>query len=102
MPKTKIGKWSVGLLLLFGLFVLITVLIRRAGHSPGDPLLVIPALCAAASGVAAFVTALISLFKHKDRTFLVGFCAVIGFFVSLMVIFEVIEGIVNLLGHSSY
>jgi len=45
------------------------------------------------------VTALISLFRHKDRTFLVGFCAVIGFLVSLMVIFEVIERIVYLLGH---
>jgi len=59
---------------------------------PGDPRVVIPGLCAAASGVATFVTALIGLFKQKDRTFLVVFCAVIGFFVSLMVIFEVIEG----------
>jgi hypothetical protein len=99
MPKTKIGKWSVGLLLLFGLFVLTTILMRRAGHYPGDPMLVIPGLCAAALGVATFVTALISLFKHKDRTFLVGFCAVIGFLVSLIVIFEVIERIVYLLGH---
>lgn len=99
MPKTKIGKWSVGLLLLFGLFVLPTILMQRAGRRPGDPLLVIVGLCAAAMGVATFVTALISLFKHQDRTFLVGFCAVIGFLVSLIVIFEVIERIVYLLGH---
>jgi len=91
MPKTRIGKWSVGLLLLFGLFVLMIILI---GRRPGDPRVVIPGLCAAASGVATFVTALIGLFKQKDRTFLVVFCAVIGFFVSLMVIFEVIEGVV--------
>ena len=95
MPKTRIGKWSVGLLLLFGLFVLATVLMGRAGHRAGDPLVVIPSLCAAALGVATFVTALIGLFKQKDRTFLVVFCAVIGFFVSLMVVFEVIEGVVN-------
>jgi len=82
-----------------GLFVLITILIGRAGHRPGDPLVVIPGLCAAASGVATFVTALISLFKQKDRTFLVVFCAIIGFSVTLMVIFEVIEGVVYLLGH---
>ena len=96
MPKTRIGKWSVGLLLLFGLFVLMIILI---GRRPGDPRVVIPGLCAAASGVATFVTALIGLFKQKDRTFLVVFCAVIGFFVSLMVIFEVIEGVVYRLNH---
>jgi len=45
-------------------------------------------------GVATFVTALISLFKQKDRTFLVVLCAVIGFFVSLIVILEAIDGIV--------
>jgi len=50
-------------------------------------------------GVATFVTALIGLFKQKDRTFLVVFCAVIGFLVSLIVIFEVIEGVVYRLGH---
>ena len=99
MPKTSIGKWSVGLLLLFGLFVLTTILMGRAGHRAGDPLLVIPGLCAAALGVATFVTALIGLFKQKDRTFLVVFCAVIGFFVSLMVIFEVLEGVVYRLNH---
>ncbi len=99
MPKTRIGKWSVGLLLLFGLFVLTTIIMRSAGHHAGDPLLVIPAICAGALGVATFVTALISLFKKKDRTFLVVFCAVIGFFVSLVVIFEVIEGVVYRLGH---
>jgi fluoride ion exporter CrcB/FEX len=96
MPKTRIGKWSVGLLLLFGLFVLTIILMQRRA---GDPLLVIPGLCAAASGVATFVTALIGLFKQKDRTFLVVFCAVIGFLVSLMVIFEVIEGVGYRLNH---
>ena len=96
MPKTRIGKWSVGLLLLFGLSVLTIILI---GRRPGDPRVVIPGLCAAASGVATFVTALIGLFKQKDRTFLVVFCAVIGFFVSLMVIFEVLEGVVYRLNH---
>ena len=96
MPKTRIGKWSVGLLLLFGLFVLMIILI---GRRPGDPRVVIPGLCAAASGVATFVTALIGLFKQKDRTFLVVFCAVIGFFVSLMVIKGVLEGVVYRLNH---
>ena len=96
MPKTRIGKWSVGLLLLFGLFVLMIILI---GRRPGDPRVVIPSLCAAALGVATFVTALIGLFKQKDRTFLVVFCAVIGFFVSLMVIKGVLEGVGYRLNH---
>ncbi len=96
MPKTRIGKWSVGLLLLFGLSVLTIILMQRP---PGDPLLLIPGLCAAASGVATFVTALIGLFKQKDRTFLVIFCAIIGFFVTLTVISEVIEGVGYRLSH---
>jgi len=94
LPRTKLGKWSVGILLLFILFVLVAILIRNAGHGPGDPLLVVPGILAVALGVATFVTALISLFKQKDRTFLVVLCAVIGFFVSLIVILEAIDGIV--------
>ncbi len=99
MPKTRIGKWSVGLLLLFGLFVLIIIIMGRTGHHPGDPVFVIPGICAGALGIATFVTALIGLFKQKDRTFLVIFCAIIGFFVTLTVISEVIEGVGYRLSH---
>ncbi len=97
MPRTKIGKWSVGLLLLFSLFVLAGLLMRRPGH--GFDQIGVPYICAAALGIATFVTALIGLFKQKDRAFLVVFCAIVGLFVSLTVIFIVIGGITYRPGH---
>ncbi len=97
MPRTIIGKWSVGLLFLFGLFVLVAFLMRRAGH--GFDQAGVPYIGAMALGVATFMTALVGLFKQKDRAFLVVFSAAIGFIVTLAVIFVIIGGITYQQGH---
>jgi hypothetical protein len=101
MPKTKLGKWAVGLMAAFFLFLLSVMLFsrlgQRAGHSIFDNLyLGIPGICMAISGPAAFFTGAISLFKLRDRSFLVMLTTIIGFIVTLIVVGEVIEGLTYL------
>ena len=91
MPKTKLGKWAVGLIAVFFVSILSVILFSRSGHRPGELYLRIPGICAAISGTAAFFTAAISLFRFKDRSFLVIFISIIGFLITLIVIGEVVE-----------
>jgi|GEM_PF-776886 len=65
MPKTKLGKWTVGLIAVFFFSILSVILFRRSGHRPGELYLIIPTICMMISGIAAFVTAAISLFRFK-------------------------------------
>ena len=99
MPKTKLGKWAVGLIVLFFFSILSVILFGHSGHRPGDRVFIIPGICAAISGTAAFFTAAISLFRFKDRSFLVIFISIIGFLITLIVIGEVIEGITYRINH---
>jgi len=99
MPKTKLGKWAVGLIAVFFFSILSVILFGHSGHRPGELYLIIPAICAAISGTAAFFTAAISLFRFKDRSFLVIFISIIGFLITLIVIGEVVEGIIYRINH---
>ena len=94
MPKTKLGKWAGGLLVVF--VVLLIALIygmNVAGWRPGTPLSITVGICMAIAGVATFVTAVISLVKFKDRSFVVILAVIIGLIAVLIVIMEVAEGI---------
>lgn len=86
VPRTTLGKWSVGLIggLIF-FFALLWVLVA-AGQRGGEtffsnPALTVPALLAAISGIAAFFTGVIGIIKSKERSILVFLAAVIGLFV---------------------
>lgn len=81
MPKTILGKWSVGLMVAFILlFVLLQVLVasgQEGGETFFDNLpLSIPVILMAASGIAAFLVGLVSVVKNKERALTVFF----GFF----------------------
>ena len=61
---------------------------------PGTPLIVMVGTCAMMSGIAAFLTGVVSLIKFKDRSFIVILAVVFGFIAILIVTMEVVEGIV--------
>jgi hypothetical protein len=80
LPKSIIGKWSVGLVAAFILLsVLSSVLTGLGGVGPG---IVGPIITFAfgISGIAALVTGLISVTKNKERSILVFLALVVGFF----------------------
>ncbi len=94
MPKTKLGKWAGGLLVVFVvLLIALTYGMNVARWRPGTLLAVTVGICMAIAGIAAFVTGVISLIKFKDRSFVVLLAVIIGLIAVLIVIMEVAEGI---------
>src|SRR4030043_209412 len=95
MPKTKLGKWAGGLLVVFVLFLVALILgMKLAGLMPGTPLIITLGTCMMISGIASFVTGVVALIRFKDRSFVVILAVVLGFFASLISIMEVVERII--------
>lgn len=93
MPKTTLGKWSVGLIiiffLLFSLFQFLVTSGQRGGETFFDNLiLTIPALLMGISGILAFFAGLISIAKRKERSVLVFLTTAFGLFVLIFVLGE--------------
>jgi len=93
MPKTKAGKWSVGLIIvffvLFGVFQLLVASGQRGGATFFYNLvLTIPIFLAGISGIFAFIIGLISIIKSKERSVLVFIATAIGLFVLIFVLGE--------------
>ncbi len=96
MPKTRLGGWVRGLLVAF--LLLLSALIiegRLLKMRPGAPLILVVGIGLMIAGVAAFVVALVSLVKFKDRSFIVIAGAIIGFAVTLVVVMELLEMITS-------
>jgi hypothetical protein len=95
MPKTFLGKWSVGLVFLFflilSLFYLLCALGERGGAGFFSNLyLAIPALSMAITGIAAFFTGIIGIIKKKDYSILVFLSTAIGFLVLFWCLAEIL------------
>jgi hypothetical protein len=95
IPKTKLGKWSVGSMLGFFLFFGLLNLFIALGERGGDTffsnlLLAIPGLLAALSGIAAFVIGVVSIIKSKERAVLVFVAVILGSFILLFVAAELL------------
>ena len=80
LPKTSLGRWSVGLAAAFTLLsVLFAVLTGLGGAGPGPVApIVIATIIFGISGIAALVTGLISIVKRKERSILVLLAAAVG------------------------
>ena len=93
MPGTRPGKWPVALLILFlVLFVLVQLLVmsgQRGGDTFRDNLLLtVPVFAAGISGILAFVTGMVGVFRNGERAVLVFLSTAIGLVVILFVVGE--------------
>jgi hypothetical protein len=88
LPKTLLGKWS---LLLISVIVFLLVAVQIIANIQGprdrqtffdDLWVTVPVVVAMASGIAAFVTGLISIIR-KERALLVYITTFIGFLMLL-------------------
>ena len=98
MPKTNIGKWSIGLILaMFILFVIglslpnILYASAPASNSLLDdivnrPLLALSMLAGVGAGISALYTGLVAIIKRKERAILVYGSTLIGLAVTFFVI----------------
>ncbi len=105
MPKTKMGKWSLGLIILMPiLFVIATSFMSTFYKSvqAGDtvladvaqrPALALTMLAGVVCGVSAFITGLIAIINFKDRGILVFVSTIIGAAPTLYIIGEVVTAI---------
>jgi hypothetical protein len=97
LPKTTLGKWSIGMViaavLLFVIFMIEIAAGMRGGDSLdftnlSDLLPAIPILLAGVSFVAAMVVGIVSILKSKERSALVILSTVISFLVFLFILGE--------------
>jgi predicted Abi (CAAX) family protease len=96
LPVTTPGKWSAGLLGGLVLFFVLLLVLVAAGQRGGEtffsnPALAITGLLAAACGIAAFFTGTISIVKSKERSISVFLASIIGLFVLVFCLGEVIS-----------
>jgi hypothetical protein len=102
MPKTILGKWSLGLIatmpVLFFIGPFLTNLLYKsvpAGNTilediAGRPVLVLTMIAAMVSGISALITGLIAVTRQKERAPLVYVAIIIGAFLMLFLAGEVL------------
>ncbi len=96
MPRTRLGKWSIGLIILFFLLLATLQLLVASGQQGGatffsNPVLAIPGLLAAASGALAFFIGIVGIIKSKERSVLVFLAAAIGLLILVFVLGEILS-----------
>jgi hypothetical protein len=94
-PTTDLGKRSAWLIVAFAVLLGAFYILVASGQRGGDtffsnPILTVPMLLAAASGIAAFITGLISIIKKKERSVAVYLAVTFGLFVILFALGELI------------
>jgi len=83
LPKTALGKWSIGLLVGTIVFVLLAVLFDEVFRqfAVANTLM----LVAVISGASAFFTGIIGIIRNKERSVIIYIATLIGFLFSLVV-----------------
>jgi hypothetical protein len=85
VPKTPLGKWSVGLAVIFLVFVLLLILVPFGENL----LIIIPFIFAAIFGFAMFIISILGVIFEKERAVLVFLSLIsgliaIGFFIGIL------------------
>jgi len=89
MPKTKLGKWSGALFVVFLVSLIASfIFLHVLGFRRGSIELLTPAIFTGIAGIATFVTGAVSLFKFKDRSLLVKLATIFGFFAMLTIVMQ--------------
>ena len=92
MPKSLLGKYAIGLLIIF-LLCLITITIGvNSGITPrGSIQARTIGVSMLITGLATFITGLISLIKYKDRSPAIILTIIFGIIAVLIIVMEVSE-----------
>jgi hypothetical protein len=87
LPKSSLGKWSFILSMVFLLIIVLSQIPTGFnGFDPGLNPTIFALLLALLIGlsVAGFVTGLVSIIKHKERSLLVIIGVIISFWIGLL------------------
>jgi len=94
-PSTFLGNWSVRLIVFSLLFLIVFYSLVASGQRGGDTFfsnlaLAITMLIAAILAVSSFFTGIIGIIRNRERAIFVYISTVIGFFVLLYGLAEII------------
>ena len=95
-PTTQLGKRSVWLLVAVAVSFAAFRIMVLSGQRGGDtffsnPFLTIPIFLAAISGIAAFITGLISIIREKERAISVYLAVAVGLIILVVVLAQIIS-----------
>lgn len=95
MPRTRLGKWSVALIVIFFLLFATFQLLVASGQRGGDTflsnlLLAVPMLVAGICGVFAFFTGVTSIIKSQERSVFVFLATAMGLFILIFLFGEIL------------
>ncbi len=94
MPKSLLGKWAGGLLVVFFLLFVTLVAGVNSGTLPrGTPPAIAIGMGTTVAAYAMFITSLVSTIKSKDRSPVVILTVVLGAIGVLIFTMEMLEGI---------
>ena len=80
LPKSSLGRWSVGLAAAFILLSILFAVLTGLGGEPGPfALIFLVNVVIGISFIAAFITGLVSIIKSKERSVLVYLAVLVGF-----------------------
>ena len=93
LPRTLIGKWAGGLLLVFVvLLVWMIVGINFGGMEPGSFLARVAGISMLVVGATTLVTALLSRIKFKDRSWVITVGMIVPALILIFVVVDLIVG----------
>lgn len=95
VPKTILGKWSVGLIIFFVIFFTTLLLLIASGERGGVSFffnlkLAISGLLAAVCAIFSFFIGMIAIIRQRERSIFVYIASGMGFFIFLFVISEIL------------
>ena len=102
LPKTKLGRWSLGLAVAMPVFLSIGMFVTTplyesvpAGNTILEDIILRPALALTmltgmVSGVSAFIVGLIAIIRRKERAVLVYVATSAGAFITIFLLGELI------------
>ena len=80
LPKTSLGRWSIGLGVAWILFFVLSEVVLGSGPNYSMALAIALTIVDTGIAVAAFMTGLISIIKSKERSALVFLTTAIGLY----------------------
>jgi hypothetical protein len=92
LPKTSLGRWSIGLVAAFILVVVLNILLQDGMEfKPGSVELRIFFIALSTSGIGSLVTGLISIINSKERSILAFLALLVGLFTLVFICFFIGE-----------
>jgi hypothetical protein len=98
LPKTVLGKWSVGLIVTFFLLLAVLKVFLISGQWASDAVKLLAGSITAVAAVGAFFTGIIGVVKSKEGAFLVLLSIVTGFIVLMFLLPGIVGWVVGFFG----